>query len=100
MKEHNNVYKCEISIKIMGISLNKILTISAGDYFKMRNVSGASYEPVGVQAVVPYSESRMIIDFAAKVPREAEAVVDLRVSPSGDERDILIAGTALVLKNG
>jgi hypothetical protein len=87
------------------IDKRKILTISAGDYFKMQDTEAHNYTPVGVQAYAATYE--ITGKFSEEVPKNAEAVVDYKVTSvainSGGTSSFssisYAAGTALIRKN-
>jgi hypothetical protein len=95
--------------------LEKILTISADDYAKLKDRTGMrgkcirDYTPYGVQCVLKYradvtnvelQEVDALERFAKKVPPEAEIVVGYRSTVSyGSDRFVWSAeGTALIKK--
>lgn len=86
----------------MAITTEKILTISAEDWFRMNNKEPYKYEARGVH-------SNGIMDsvlekFAKEVPSESEVVVDYRLSSAtcgtsgGMTEKTYACGTALIHK--
>ncbi len=74
--------------------LEKILTVTAGDYVKSVGKDLQSYSLVGVHS----NESQL--DFTKKVPENAEAVVDFFLTPRATASyTSYFCGTALIPKS-
>ena len=84
--------------------LEKILTVSAGDYIERAHKDhiGRSYEMVGVHVEIRdiRNDSKLIEEFANSVPGNAEVVVDYKPSMVTVDRGIIrmASGTALTYK--
>jgi len=75
----------------MAISLEKILTISADEWFKITNREVSNYKVKGVHIVISEHEADGVHSrFAFQVPNDAEVVVSYR-------SDIVLAGTGSYL---
>lgn len=84
----------------MTLEIEKILTISAGDYCKMYGKKLSDYEAVGVHVECDGS-SKNIMKFTKRVPENAEIVTDLKETYGGGlpySQTYIASGTALILK--
>jgi len=88
----------------MGINIEKILTISAGDWFKMNNKNPKDYKPVGIHTRTDCGDfdsfGEAIKDFSKETPKKTEVVVDYKaeIIPSVACYVAYLYGTALILK--
>ncbi|HLC53040.1 MAG TPA: hypothetical protein VJK03_00710 [Candidatus Nanoarchaeia archaeon] len=81
----------------MAIDIERILTISATEWFGMNKKKPSEYEARGIHC---HEDPYLVTEkFAKRVPSEAEVVVGYRVSSSAAGHNPAIAsGTALILR--
>jgi len=89
----------------MTIKLEKILTISAKDYCKMKGKLMKDYTPIGIHVEEDTHRQETIKDFAESIPKNAEIVVGYIPFAGGDSSNISAhgymrgaSGTALIPK--
>ncbi len=90
--------------------LEKILTVSAGDYVKTQRVSHgyssctarlSDYDMKGVSVELSGIDETLLAEtFSREVPKDAEVVVDYRFSVSKSQTNhyLIASGTALIRK--
>lgn len=88
----------------MAINIDKILTISARDYADLVGKKLEDYEAVGMHITEIISAGtmfeRLTEEFASRVQKEVEVVVDYKASIGGREYNFIyhVSGTALIPK--
>ena len=87
----------------MAIDIERILTISATEWFGMNKKKPSEYEARGVHSR-DECMSQVVREFAKRVPSEAEVVVEYRFSSAtagasgGMVAMVYASGTALILR--
>lgn len=79
----------------MVFPLEKILTVTAGDYVKSVEKELKDYKLVGVNFHTDVAYPKVNEEFSSKVPENAEVVTDYKFFMNGYT---LVSGTALILK--
>jgi len=79
----------------MTFPIEKILTVTAGDYVKSVGKELKDYKLVGVNYYSDAAYPKVNVEFSSEVPKNAEAVTDYKFFMAGYT---LVSGTALIPK--